>query len=206
MNLRNRYISLIFALLLALNGCRNFEQVKLTQCNTYNADDIKWFQRKAIESGVLRYSFNKGKSSFSFTGIIDKQADSVVMAAMSDVGVTLFAARWTKSSCKLIMNNTSMPDSFLINGILADIMVSLTPISANGNILCDIESGGGWLGIESEYLDRPLYYVTGKDKPALLELESGKIVYEISCESRGDGQVNYHIENGVYGYRSDIRY
>ena len=189
-----------------LAGCRSLPEVKLGQCENLDTKQfVRTFNLKIPENIRFRYSFRRKNVEFVCDGIIQQKESVTHIAGFSNSGITLFSALRENGQFSVLRNNTKMPESFLVNSVLNDLLIMYRKPSGNERCVRRNQfSGSPWLEMEDPLAGQTGYFVINLDNMAWIGVQNNKLCYRATMANKKELDCLY-IENYKEKYRSEIR-
>jgi hypothetical protein len=182
----------------------------LRDCEKPNYDEfIKKFN--FVIPDVLRYRYTlswKGKELIC-NGITQKAEDGEVnIAGFSNIGVTMYSAKWQNGQFEIFRNNIKMPDIFLERSVLSDLLLPYHRLPVEGKcILKNTTDETFWLKTENNWANGSGYFVLIDNQPAWSILKEGKVYFRALASTDSNNNIKYiTIENYKEGYNAQVIY
>ena len=193
-----------------LYGCRSLPDVELGNCRNLDYDAFaKNFQFDIPNPLKYRYTLRWRNKTLIANGINQKTEEGGVnIAGYTNIGITLYSARWQDGQFEILKNNTHMPDNFLIKSILNDVLLLYRQLPAESDcIRQDVSDGSLWLETDRELAGGTGYFVVLDEQPAWGAIRNGKICFKaIVTRKTRNMPARITVENFNEGYRAEIRF
>jgi len=187
-----RFSIFILSIMVLVCGCRSLPGVQLGECEKLSYDEFAEIFQFDIPD-VLRYRYTlhwKDKELFS------------------NVGMTMYSAKWQDGQFEILKNNVKIPDTFLERSILSDLLLLYRRLPAEGDcIQQNIADGTLWLKTVNNWSGGSGCFVLIDNQPAWSGLREGKVYFK-ALASIGNSNIPAYItiENYKEGYSAQIRY
>ncbi len=198
--------SVLVLIAFGLAGCRSLPKVKLGPCEAMDTEPfVRAFDFETANTIRYRYWFRRKNVEFSCNGITQQKDDSIYIAGFSNAGITLFSAVWVDGQFSILRNNTKMPESFLIQSVLGDLLIVYhRPSDGDRCVRRNLSDGSLWLEMEDQLAGKTGYFVVNGGELAWVGLQKDKICYRAKRVKKKELDC-LDIENYKQGYRSEIR-
>ena len=208
MKSRNKAYLLLFALFLCLfAGCSSYEKVCLSDIADSSIISKSGIAiPTGIENGRYRYTMTANGRSFSMTCICERKSqNSYTLAGVSDLGVTMFAARVVAGKIEILANNLSMPDWYLEQSVVKDAIVVTTPPVCDMAVVKAGIDGELWYLAENNN-GNAYYYAGAIDGLELIELSGESVVYRVKYFANDNSRMSLlKINNYRLKCQADIQ-
>ena len=192
-----------------LFGCRSLPDAELGNCEDFDYDIFtKNFPFDIPDPLQYRYTLSWRSKTMIANGIAHKiDKGGVNIAGFSNLGMTLYSARWQGNHCEIFKNNTGMSDKFLKRSILFDVLLLYRQLPTAGNcIRRDDLDGSLWLETNRQLAGGMGYFVVLDGQPGWGAIKNGKICFKAVVEQKNmKTPTKITIENFSEGYKSEIR-
>lgn len=191
-------------------GCRSLPDIELGTCKNLDYNSFtKNFQFDIPNPLKYRYTLRWRNRTLIVNGLnqVNKEG-GVNIAGFTNIGITLYSARWQDGQFEILKNNIHMPDNFLKKSILHDVLLLNHPLSAESDcIRQDISDGSLWLETNHELGGGTGYFVLRNEQPAWGGIRKGKICFmAIVTRKKKNTPELIKIENFNENYKAEIRF
>jgi len=206
-----RFSILILSIMVLVCGCsRSLPGVQLGECEKLSYDEFtEKFQFDIPDVLRYRYTLHWKDKELICSGITQRTNEGGVnIAGFSNVGLTMYSAKWQDGQFEILKNNVKIPDTFLERSILSDLLLLYRRLPAEGDcIRQNIADGTLWLKTENNWLGGSGCFVLIDNQPAWSGLREGKVYFK-ALASTGNSNIPacITIENYKEGYSAQIRY
>ena len=206
-----KYLSILILILFTiLCGCQSLPDAKLGNCEDFDyAIFAKNFPFDIPDPLQYRYTLSWRSKTLIANGIAQKiDKSGVNIAGFSNLGMTLYSARWQGNQFEILKNNTGMPDKFLKRSILCDVFLLYRQLPAAGNcIRRDVLNGSLWLETNRLLAGGTGYFVVLDGQPGWGAIRNGKLCFKaVVAQKNKNTPTKITIENFNEGYKSEIRF
>ena len=205
-----RFTTPILSIMVLVCGCRPLPSVQLGECEKLSYDEFgEKFKFDIPDVLRYRYTLNWKNKELICSGITQRTNEGGVnIAGFSNMGLTMYSAKWQNGQFDILKNNVKIPDIFLERSILSDLLLLYRRLPAEGDcIQQNIADGTLWLKTENNWSGGSGCFVLIDNQPAWSGLREGKVYFK-ALASIGNSNIPAYItiENYKEGYRSQIRY
>jgi hypothetical protein len=199
---------LILILFTMLCGCQSLPNAKLGNCEDLDYNIFKRnFQVEIPEPLQYRYTLHWHNKTLIANCITHKDKNVIDTAGISNLGITLYSARWQDNHFEILKNNTGMPDKLLKRSILCDALLLYYPLPKEGScIRRNVSDESLWLETNCDLAGGTGYFVILDNQPGWGAIRDDKIYFKaIATKTNNNTFTNITIENFKEGYKSEIR-
>jgi len=193
-----------------LCGCQSLPDANLSNCEDLDYDIFaENFPLDIPDPSQYRYALHWRSKTLIVNGITHKIDESGAnVAGSSNLGMTLYSARWQDNHLEILKNNTGMPDKLLRKSVLCDVLLLYRQLPPAGNcIRRDVLDGSLWLETNRQLAGGTAYFVVRDGQLGWGAIRNGKICFKaVAAQNSKNAPTRITIENFNEGYKSEIRF